>query len=223
MKISEFWLRALGISGIFGGLVLFSGDLLFYYASDSVDINRNMGNASDIRIMISGLLALIASWLYLLGLGQVYFAFKPAKAIARNIVILSFGGILIGYGVIHGAYVAIATSAKLAVQNNLDMETATALASNTNNLIRLLIYPVFALLSLVFIFQVWKKKTYYPRWMIIFFPLTPFLFQGLFCKYLSGKIWLIVCGGYFNLILVVFFTASTIALWHVKKNHHVGR
>ena len=177
-----------------------------------------MGNGSDFRVMASGLSALIASWLYLLGLGQVYYAFKPAKAVVRNIVVLSFGGILVSYGVIHGAYVAIATSAKLAVQNNLDMETATALATNTNNLLRLLIYPIFALLSLVFFAQVWKKKTLYPRWMILFFPLIPFLFQSLICKYLSGNIWIIICGGYYNLILVVFFAASAIALWKVKKD-----
>jgi len=103
MEISKFWLRAMGILGIFGGLVLFSGDLLFYYDPDSMDINCNMGNASDIKIMTSGLSALIASWLYLFELGQVYYAFKLAKTVARNIVVLSFGGILVSYGVIHGA------------------------------------------------------------------------------------------------------------------------
>jgi hypothetical protein len=35
---------------------------------------------------------------------------------------------------------------------------------------------------------------------------------------LSGSIWTIVMGGYLNLILVVFFTASTIALWQIKPN-----
>ena len=216
MEITKFWLRAMGILGILGGLVLFSGDLLFYYDPISTDLKLNMGNASDFRIMASGLTALIASWLYLLGLGQVYYAFKPTKAVARNIVVLSFAGILISYGVIHGAYVAIATSAKLAVQNNLDMETTTALASNANNLLRLLIYPIFALLSIVFIAQVWKKKTLYPRWIILFFPLIPFLLQGILAKFLSGSIRIIILGGFLNLILVLFFAASTIALWNVK-------
>lgn len=204
----------MGIAGILGGLVLFAGDMLFYYDPFRADIKQNMGKASDFRIMASGLTALIASWLYLIGLGQVFYAFKPAKALARNTVLISFGAILISYGVIHGAYVAIATTAKLAVQNNLDMETATALASDANNILRLLIYPIFAILSAVFIAQVWKRKTLYPRWIIFFFPLVSFMFQGLFAKVLSDKIRIIILGGYLNLMLVLFFAASTIALWN---------
>ncbi|MDB9827429.1 hypothetical protein OAC18_00260 [Flavobacteriaceae bacterium] len=34
---------------------------------------------------------------------------------------------------------------------------------------------------------------------------------------LSGNIWIVVCGGYLNHILIIFFTASTIALWNKKK------
>jgi len=49
-----------------------------------------------------------------------------------------------------------------------------------------------------------------------FFPLIPFLMQGFICKIVSGNIQIIICGGYFNLILAVFFTASTIALWNIK-------
>jgi hypothetical protein len=204
MKINQFWLRMLGISGILGGLLLFTGDMLFYYDSASTNLKLNMGNSSDQRIIISGITALVSTWLYMLGLGQVYYAFRPTKILVRNIVVISFGGILISYGVVHAAYVAIAATAKLSVQYELDMVTATALASKTNDMLRLLVYPVFAVLSLLFINQVWKRKTLYPRWMILFFPLLPFLFQGLISKVLSGSLWIIIVGGYLNLILVVF-------------------
>ena len=219
MEITKFWLRFMGIAGILGGLVLFAGDMLFYYDPININLKQNMGNASDFRIMASGLTALIASWLYLLGLGQVYYAFKPAKALARNTVAISFAAILISYGVIHGAYVAIAATAKLAVQNNLDIETATTLASEANNLLRLLIYPIFGLFSIVFIAQVWKKKTLYPRWIIPFFPLIPFLLQGILATVLTGSLRIIILGGFLNLILVLFFTASTIALWNTKSEN----
>jgi hypothetical protein len=209
----------MGIAGILGGLVLFAGDMLFYYDPININLKQNMGNASDFRIMASGLTALIASWLYLLGLGHVYYAFKPAKALARNTVAISFAAILISYGVIHGAYVAIAATAKLAVQNNLDIETATTLASEANNLLRLLIYPIFGLFSIVFIAHVWKKKTLYPRWIIPFFPLIPFLLQGILATVLTGSLRIIILGGFLNLILVLFFTASTIALWNTKSEN----
>ncbi len=217
MKINQFWIRVLGIIGIFGGLTLFAGDMLFYYDPINTNLRENMGNASGFRIITSGLAALIATWFYMLGLVQVYFALKPTKAVLRNIILICFGAILTAYGVIHGAYIAIATSAKLAIQNNLDINDSVNLATEANDILRLVIYPIFGLLSILFITQVWKRKTLYPRWIILFFPLIPFLMQRFICNNLSGDIWIIIYGGYLNLILVVFFTASTIALWNIKQ------
>lgn len=216
MKITKFWLRTLGIFGILGGLILLSGDLLFYYDSASTNLKLNMGHASDTRLIASGITALFATWFYLLGTGQVYYAFKPASALARNTVVLCFAAIFIAYGVIHGAYVAIATTAKLSVQNNLNMDAATALSSRINDILRLFVYPIFGVLSFVFITQVWKKKTLYPRWIIIFFPLTLFVFKEILNKILTGGSWIIFVAGFFNLILVIFFIASTIAMWNTK-------
>ena len=214
MEINRLWLKALGFTGILGGLIFLSGDLLFYYDPISTDLNMNMANASDTRIVISGITALFGTWFYVLGTGQIYYAFKTSSTLVRNIVIMCFTAIFIAYGIIHGAYIAIATTAKLSVQNNIDMMTATALATKTNNILRLFVYPFFIILSFVFITQVWKRKTLYPRWIIIFFPLIPYLFMGLFNRVLVGSIWIIIVGGYFNLILILFFTASTIALWN---------
>jgi hypothetical protein len=218
MKMNQFWIRTLGIFGILGGLILFAGDMLLYYDPNNTNIRENMGNASHFRIITSGVTALLAAWFYMLGVGQVYHAFKPTKPIVRNSILICFGAISIAYGVIHGEYVAIATSAKLATKNNLDINEAVSLAVEANNVLRLLVYPIFGLLSILFIAQVWKRKTLYPRWIILFFPLIPFLIQGFICKNLSGNILIIVCGGYLNLILVVFFTASTIALWNIRKS-----
>jgi len=215
--MNRFWIRVFGIFGVLGGLILFAGDMLFYYDSSNANMRENMGNAADFRIISSGITALLAAWFYMLGAFHVYHAFKPTKPAIKNTVLICFGAILIAYGVIHGQYVAIATSAKLAIQNNLNLNEAISLALETNNTLRLLVYPFFALLSIVFISQVWQRKTLYPRWIILFFPLLSFLMQGFICSKLSGSLSIIVCGGYLNLILVLFFTASTIALWNAKK------
>jgi hypothetical protein len=217
LKLTQTQLRLLGISGALGGLILFAGDLLFYYDSIHVNIVQNMGNASDNRIIISGVTALFATWFYLIGLISVYFAFKPSSNLSRNLVIGSFASILVSYGIIHGAYMAIATTAKLAIDYQIDIETATELAIKANHTLRWFVYPLFALLSIVFITQVWKRKTHYPRWIILFFPLIPFLFQGLLSKALRGTTyWIIFVGGFLNLILVLFFVASTVALWRKR-------
>ena len=212
--MKRFWIRAFGILGMLGGLTLFAGDMLFYYDPVNTNILQNMANSSDMRIILSAVSALIATWLYLLGAGQVYLAFKPSSALMRNIVVVSFSAIFITYGVVHGAYVAIATSAKIALQNNLNLENTASLAREANNILRLFGYPIFAIMSYVFISEVWKKKTLYPRWIIAFFPLVPFLFKGLIEKMLSGQAEVIIKGGFLNLILVLFFLVSTIALWN---------
>ena len=216
MIINNFWTRVLGIFGILGGITLLTGDMLFYYDPTNTNLFENMGNASDSRIIYSTVTALLASWFYILGVIHVYQAFKPTKPLIKNTVLICFAAITISYGVVHGAFVAIATSSKLAIQNNLDLNESILLASEANNVLRLLVYPIFGLLSVLFIYQVWKKNTLYPRWIILFFPLIPFLIQDFICKNLSGNIWIIVCGGYLNHILIIFFIASTIALWNKK-------
>ena len=216
MIINNFWTRVLGIFGILGGITLLTGDMLFYYDPTNTNLFENMGNASDSRIIYSAVTALLASWFYILGVIHVYQAFKPTKPLIKNTVLICFAAITISYGVVHGAFVAIATSSKLAIENNLDLNDSVALANEANNTLRLIVYPIFGLLSILFITQVWKKNTLYPRWIILFFPLIPFLIQDFICKNLSGNIWIIVCGGYLNHILIIFFTASTIALWNKK-------
>lgn len=217
MEINKFWLRLFGICGIMGGLILFSGDMLFYYDPLNTNLYENMGNASDSRIIISTITALIASWLYVLGSIHVYQAFKQTKPIIKNLVLFCFAAISIAYGVVHGAFVAIATSSKLAVENDLNLNQATLLAVEANSILRSIVYPIFGLLSFLFITQVWKRKTLYPRWILLFFPLIPFLLENVICKNLSGSISIIICGGYLNHILIIFFTASSIALWN-KNN-----
>ena len=216
MNTNTFGTRILGIFGILGGLTLLSGDMLFYYDSFNSNLYENMGNASDLRIILSAVTALLAAWFYMLGVAHVYQAFKPTKPIIKNTILICFAAITISYGVVHGAFVAIATSSKLAIENNLNLNDSVSLAAEANNILRLIVYPIFGLLSLLFITQVWKRKTLYPRWIILFFPLIPFLIQDFICKNLSGNIWIVVCGGYLNHILIIFFTASTIALWNKK-------
>jgi hypothetical protein len=222
MKMSQFWIRVLGVFGILGGLILLAGDMLLYYDPVNMSLKQNMGNASDFRIIASGVCALFAAWFYMLGLGQVYYAFKTTKPIFRNGTLISFGGILISYGIVHGAFLAIATTAKLATEHSLDINEAVLLSEKTNEILRLFVYPLFGILSILFISQVWKRKTLYPRWIILFFPLIPFLIEDLVTKYLQNDIWIIIKGGYLNIILVIFFTASTIALWNIKKSEIIS-
>jgi hypothetical protein len=202
----------LGVCGILGSLVLFTGDMLYYYRGDETDLLANMSAVTDERIIISGVLALIAAWLYVAGSGQVFYAFQPEKASMRWLVFASFVMIMVAYGIIHGAYVAIATSAQIAGEMGLPPGDLTELAVAVNQALRYLVYLPFAVFTIGFTISVWRKRTYYPRWMLIFSPIVPFLLKGVIVGSLEGKMKVIIGDGYLNLILLLFFTSSTIAL-----------
>ena len=216
MPLHLFWIRTLGCFGILGGLVLFAGDMLLYYDPISTDLNQNMGYASDTRITVSGICGLVATWCYMIGLIQVYIAFMPSTKVIRIITTACFGSILIAFGVVHAAFLAIATTAKLSIEHNLDILAAVSLSRDINQTLRLLVYPIFGILSFVFIRTVWNKKTLYPRWIILCFPLLPFLLENTITTILPSNLWVIIKGGYLNILLIVFFTASTIALWNIN-------
>jgi hypothetical protein len=214
----SFWLRASGLAGILGGLILFAGDMLIYYVPGSTSIHGNMTLVSDQRVVLSTLTAQIAMWFYLLGTFQLWLAFAPAPRLSRILATVSFVAVLSSYGVIHGHYMAIAETARLAAQHGLDIHAATALAWKSDHLLRLAVYPFFALLSVIFCYEVWRKRTLYPRWILPFFPLLPFALMGVFQRILTGDIRTVIIGGYLNLIVVLFFAASTVALWKHNDN-----
>jgi len=202
----------LGGCGVLGSLLLFAGDMLFYYNGAHTNLLENMAYAAPERIILSAVFALLATWLYVAGAGQIYYAFQPENAFMRWVVFFSFVMIMIAYGVIHAAYVSIVTSAQNAVAVELPPQALTTLAITINQTMRRFVYLPFAVFTLGFTISVWRKQTHYPRWVLLFSPIVPFLLQGTIVSALEGSAKTIIGGGYLNLILLLFFTASTMAL-----------
>jgi len=211
-----------GLSGILGSLVLFAGDMLFYYNGESTNLIANMAGSSSERIVISGVCALIAAWLYTLASGQIYYAFQPAQKWIRLTVFFSFAAIMIAYGVVHGAYIAIAVSAKNAVGLGMAPDSLAGLAITANNALRFVAYVPFGIFSVVFIVAVWGRKTWYPRWFVLFCPVFPFMVSGRIVENLEGRLKTIVGGGYLNLLLLAFFLASTLVLARRRGSRRNG-
>ncbi len=191
--------------------------MLFYFDPEQTDLLLNMAKASDQRIIASGACALLAVWLYLLGAVQIYLAFLPASRSMQLSIFGSLSAILVSYGIVHAAYLAIATSAKLAHQFSIPLQDAADLALSANGLLRSMTYPFVLIFTGLFVYQVWIGKSHYPKWIILFVPTWFFLLQGVIAPYLSGAIRIAILGGYLNLIFTIFFAASTISLWKNKK------
>ena len=209
---------SMGLAGIAGSLVMFAGDMLFYYDGVQTDLYAGMASASFGRIVASGLCAVVGGWFYTLGAGQIYYAFQPAKRWVRLTAFTCFAMAMIAMGVIHGAYVALATSAQNAVQVGLEPHALRDLALMTNNSMRAVGFLPFGRFAACFIGAVWERNTLYPRWMILLCPLFPMFLAGPLLKHLGGEVRAIVGGGYFNLVFLMFFTASTIALARRPKS-----
>ena len=195
-----------------GALVLFAGDMLFYYQPGSADFVANMAAAAPERIAASGICALLAAWLYALGAGQVYLALTPAPAWLRWLVYGSFATIMIAYGVIHAAYVAIVVAARNAAALGLDPTGQMALAWRINELMRSATMIPFAVFTVSFTWAVLVGKTFYPRWILFFSPVILYFLKGPIVSRLEGAALVVVGGGYLNLLLLVFFAVSTAAL-----------
>jgi hypothetical protein len=208
-KKTALWL---GFAGMLGSLVMFAGDMLFYYNGDQTDLLANMGQVSPERIILSGVTALIGTWLYVAGAGQIYYAYQTANGKTRWAVFLSFLMIMIAYGIVHAAYLAIATSAQNAVILNAPLKETSRLAIDANQLLRKIVYIPFAFFTIAFTVNVWQKHTKYPRWVLLFSPILPFLLQDVVLGLLTGKAKTIIGGGYLNLLLLLFFAGSTLAL-----------
>ncbi len=202
----------MGLSGIAGSLVLFTGDMLFYYDGAGTDLLVTMAGVSRQRIVLSAVCALIAAWLYTAASGQIFFAFQPARTWCRRGAFLSFAAIMIAYGVVHGAFVAIAVSAGNAATAGLPPDALIGTAAAVDGALRSVAYAPFIVFTLLFLYCVPTGRTRYPRWFVLFCPVIPFLLGDFVTGSLEGRWRTIVAGGYLNLILLVFFTASTLTL-----------
>ena len=206
-----------GISGIMGGLLLFMGDMLLFYAPVATDKFEVMGHLPAWRIVLSGQSALLAVSFYVLACGQIQHAFEPTKKWLRWTVCGSFVFIMLAYGVVHGAFIAVAVAAQIAVDLDLPAQALSALAVTSNDAIRQLVYPVFGLFSVLFVVAVWTRQTAYPRWLALCSPATFFVVREPLVSRLPENLQSVVDGGYLNLIIVVFFSLATSALWMAQE------
>ena len=81
---------------------------------------------------------------------------------------------MLAYGGVHGAFIAVAVAAQIAVDLDLPAQALSDLAVTSNGAIRQLVYPVFGLFSVLFVVAVWTRQTAYPRWLALCSPATFF-------------------------------------------------
>ncbi|NQT27593.1 hypothetical protein HQ585_19720 [candidate division KSB1 bacterium] len=215
-------IRLTGFAGILGALLMFTGDMFlyggFYSGSEYYDYSRRiMGEIPLLRLMIGGAIGPIASILYAIGFWQIYFAIKSAGKILASISFSGFAFMIIIAGSYHSGFVntGLILRAKASIQQS-DLESVKILLSQSIDYLHFLynIMFVFGTIGTIsFLYTIISRKTYYPKWIILFTP-TLLLLASSIATYIPSPVGGIIYGGYINLIFLLFFCVSTFSLWH---------
>jgi hypothetical protein len=209
--------RKLAIAGILGGILMLTGDMLFYFQiSDGENFHffKVMGQTPVFRLVIGGALGPIAGMLYALGAISIYLALKPVNHAIAALIGTCFVIMFINGGAYHAVFATFGFAARIPdtslssqmvkdIKTLHDMMYETSLASGI-------------LGTIFFIYLVLAKKTAYPKWIVLILPTLLSLFANV-SKVVPYPIGGIVAGGWTNGFFIVFFVVSATFLWKGVK------
>ena len=198
------------LTGLIAGLLMFSGDMLLYY--DKKDYVSNgkfdsvidiMKNVSEKRLYAGGLIGPIAAFLYCVGYYHIVLIAEDKISVLAMIAFLSSCmGIIIG-GAYHSHCAYLGLIGKLNDKKTMDIVIKYFTAINK---LSLLFQAAGLLIILVCIAFGWTEL---PNWLAIFTPGILYLLLPLMRKLPKG-IHIIICGGWANLIFVIYYLAVLI-------------
>lgn len=215
---STWTFRLLGISGILGSILFIIGDLLYNHVPGSQDsIPEKMSRMPENRLLNAGTLGLIGCWLYSLAAFQFLAVFQPAGESFAFIVFLAFAAVMISYGISHTAYFSIAVGAKIAGQLGSDAESGGKTGSTFFQRLVMITYLPVVISSLMMFYAILVRKSLLPPWMVIFLPVIPYLLKTPITRILKGRIKEIINDSYDNIVLLIFFTLTTLVMWNLWR------
>lgn len=215
MTIFTPWvLRMFGISGIVGSVLFILGDLLYNHIPGTEDSPaQSMSTLPDSRLLGAGVLGLLGCWFYMLATLHVYIALRPVGNLLAFLFLLAYAATMIGYGIAHAAYFAIAAGAKAAAQFGGEVEYGGKLGETFFKRNVYITYVPAGIGSLVMFYAVISGRSLYPRWMVLSLPLLLYLLKTPVTRLIPGRLGELVADSYDNTVLFVFYVLSTCVLW----------
>lgn len=197
-----------GIAGIIASCLMYTGDMLLYFTAKPVasfqeEIVQIMSEISPERLQAGGLLGPVSAFLYMTGFYHIYLLVKPeSNKIAKVLFGLLCFGIMYG-GAFHTHFTFLGFIAGFGNAELLQLAENFAVLNYY-----FVLFPglmAYALLAYLII----AKKTFYPRWVVVFSPIILFWFSGL-VKHLPQPLMMLTAGGWSNMIFIIFFSISTV-------------
>lgn len=198
-------------AGLFGGLLMFLGDMLMYYTPKDFSYTakssaeEKMQSITDVmrdlpikRLTAAGVIGPVAAFFYCIGFYHiVLITNETMHAVAFIAFLFLCLGIICG-----GAYHSHCSYLGLLGQNKFDEARYTTIAYFSK--IAFVLYIGEAVGFVLLLFLVITKNTLLPQWMIILNPGVLFLLKS-FMNRLPKGMKVIVAGGWGNLIFVIYY------------------
>ena len=198
------------LTGFVGAMLMFVGDMVLYYSKDDyvsdgtlkpvIDI---MGKESRKRLYVGGLLGPVAAFVYCVGYYHLVLMMDEGHMILGwCCFVINCIGIICG-GVYHShcAYLGL-----IGRHKNEEVMDEVCKYMDVQKLISFGLQGLGFILLAVVIALNW---TVFPRWLVLFTPGILFLLLPLMKKLPKG-LHMVICGGWTNLISVIYYGVALI-------------
>jgi len=210
--------RLSGAAGIFGALLFFIGDMLFYgHLGPGMSFHEGMlatvTNASLARLFAGGLVGPVAACLCIIGFWHVYLNVRPSAVRIGQVMVAAFFILMVFGSAIHTLWTAKGLGIKYCYGN--DDAGCHALMQAINSYWNLA-YNIGAVPGyaggLLLIALVLLGKTWYPKWTVLANPAALMLLSPL-ANRAPASFGAILAGGFTNLTIAIFFLVSLSTTW----------
>ena len=196
-----------GLIGVAGAALMLVGDMLLYFTTAPIEdlgleLFDIMGAVEWSRLTAGGLLGPLGAILYLFGYFQVYLTIKSEhKTKAAAIFLLLAIGIIVG-GAYHAGFAHVGM---IVSEGHSDL----AVRIFTEDMLSYywIVMGARAVAYIFLSYLILKNMTWYPRWAVLFTPIVWVFFKDV-PLILPQPYMIIVAGGWYNLIEMLFFLVS---------------
>jgi hypothetical protein len=216
-EVSQRTRRLAGVAGLFGTLLFFAGDMLFYHLGSGAGFHDGMiatvRNASLARLFAGGLVGPVAACLCIVGFWDVYLNVPPSAARIGQVMLGAFFVLMVFGSAIHTLWTAKGLAIKYCFGN--DDAGCRALLQTTNDYWNLA-YNIGAtpgyVGALLLIALILLGKTWYPKWTVLANPAALMLLSPLADR-VPAPFGAVLTGGFTNLTIAIFFLVSLWTTW----------
>jgi len=199
------------IIGLLGAIIMFCGDMILYYSKNDyvndgtlnpiIDIMKNVGYK---RLYIGGIIGPIAAFLYCIGYYHLVLFMEKDSIIGWVLFMINCLGIICG-----GAYHS--HCAYLGLIGRHENEETLNEVLKFLDVQKKVAFGIQAVGFIGMFLVILLNRTVFPVWMAVFTPLVMTLLLPLVRKLPRG-LHMIICGGWTNLISVIYYAVSLIVL-----------